>query len=314
MGALHLLGLAFILGAVTPAPAPRADAYQLFDRARLYWDAVSYPQAVAYDITIAVSRNSVLSSAHYHAVYDTSTNTPSVDPTSDEEKAHPYTPHGINLAINLFGGSIPVSAPQNTFDFLGVPVLSPNYCFAICQAAPHTVSEGSADLVREIRAEYNDPQPRRSPNPQSSSLKTIASVEVTHRHYAVTLAGIQVIRGHADYDLHLRPLSDPGKYRLRELYVNEKTFATDRLVTAGNFTAGDLAGTRWTVDFQQVDGAPYIASEVAQSGFELARRTYDTASVTFSAITTRSSMERFSGVSSFLTNSQTAPPELQEPQ
>lgn len=311
MGAFHLLGLTFILGVAGPSGG--RDAYQLFDRARLYWDAVAYPRRLSYDITIAVSRRSVLSSAHYHAVYDTATNTATVDPTSDEEKAHPYVPHGINTFIQLFGGSIPVSAPQNTFDFLGIPVLSPNYCFAVCRTAPHTVSESSEDLVREIRAEFNDPAPVRSPNPQRSSLKTIAAVEVTNRHYAVSLAGTQTIGGHVDYDLQLQPLSDPQKYRLRELYVNEKTFATDRLVTEGNFTARDLAKTRWTVDFQQIAGAPYIASEVAQSGFELARRTYDTASVSFTAIAAKATSESFSGVSSFMADDRTAPPELREP-
>jgi hypothetical protein len=290
----------------------QTDPYAIYDRAATYWDAASYPQSASYGVVIAVTRHSVVSTAHYHAYYDTSSNQVVLDAVSDEERAHPYVPHGINTRLNLFGGSIPLSSPQHTFDYLGVPLLAPNYSFGIARVPPHIAKTDSAELVREIRAEFHDPAPPRKQPAQKSGLKTIASVEVTHRHYVITLAGITTIGGHDDYDLRLKPISDPSVYRLRELWINADTFATDKLVTQGNFTADQLAGIPWTVMFVQIDGAPYIESEQSQSGFEFDRRIYDAASVTFTNIAARQ-IPSYAALSTFQTDVDTAPEVLREP-
>ena len=294
------------------------DPYAIFAAARQYWQTAVYPKNVAYGITVTVERGGVTSHTHYHASYDAEHNVVSVNPDSDEELAHPYTPHGINTFFNFFGGSIPMSAPQNTFDYLGVPRLAPNYSFGIVPSdeVPRTGLSGM-DLVREIRKEFHDPFPPQRQQ-HSSDLKTIALVVVAHRQYEIRLAGSQPLGNHDDYDLVLKPIADPGTYRLREMWVNEATYATDRVVTDGNFTADELGRVRWQTDFTQVAGAPFITQETALSGFMLNRRHYDAASVAFTNIVPSGRalaplIGTARGAASFATDARTAPPPLEEP-
>ena len=89
------------------------DPYAIFAAAQKYWQSAVYPKHLSYGITIAVTRDNVSSYAHYHASYDTSQN-----------------------RVSLFGGSVPLSVPQQTFDYLGVPMLAPNYSVAFTGVTP----------------------------------------------------------------------------------------------------------------------------------------------------------------------------------
>lgn len=290
------------------------DGYSVFALAQQHWRAEVYPQHVSYGIAVTVKRNGKISQAHYHAAYDAGLNRVVVNASSDEELAHPYTPHGINFGINLFGGRVPMSSPQFTFDYLGVPVLAPHYAFGIVpsDAPPNTV-RSDMDLVQEIRREFHDPMPARRQTANNGSLKTIAAVVVTHRVYDVQLVGTQPLDGHSDYHLALKPLLDPAMYRLREMWVNTSTYATDRVITAGDFTADGLTAIRWQTDYVQIGGATYIDTENALAGISLDRRQYDAATVAFTGITPTQSAAPYAELHSFMLNSQTAPPGLSEP-
>lgn len=254
------------------------DPYAIFAQARERWESARYPSQIAYDVAVNVTHAGVSSSAHYHVFYDAQTDRVRVNAVSDEELAHPYTPHGINTFFNFFGGSVPLSAPQHSFDYLGVPMLAPNYSFGIAPYVPPRAMT-SEELVREIRREFHDP-PKKTQQ-TGSSLPTIATVDVVRRRYVIALNGITELDGHSDYDLRLQPVRDPGTYRLREMWIDTKNFATDRLTSQGNFTYGGMTTVPWTVDFHDVAGVPYIASERTAESFKIDRRAYDTASVSF---------------------------------
>jgi hypothetical protein len=290
-----------------PPAAPMADPYAIFAAAQRSWQSAVYPQKASYEVTVTVSRNGVTSQGHYHAWYDALQNRVRVIGASDEELAHPYTPHGIKLGIL----GMPIGAPEHTFDYLGVPVLAPNYSFGLVPNGPVNTVQNSAQLVREIRREFHDPAPPR-PQPSDSGLKTIAEVVVAHRQYVITLSGTQMLNGHPDYHLTLRPVTSPGMYRLREMWVDTSSYAVDRIITDGNFTAGELGGVRWQIDYDHSSTAPFIASEKALSGFTLDRRHYDTAMVAFSEIHAVSDIP-FEWHSQFLTDPNTAPEILSEP-
>jgi hypothetical protein len=260
------------------------DPYAIFAQARERWENARYPAQLAYDVVVSVTHGGTASASHYHLYYDSRADSVKVNAVSDEELAHPYTPHGINTFFNFFGGSIPMSAPKHTFDYLGVPVLAPNYSFGIAPYGASATTVDSAELVREIRREFHDPPKPGTPAASNSPLKTIASVGVVRRHYIIELNGTASIDGHVDYDLRLRPVRDPGLYRLREVWVDTQTFATDRLVTQGNFVNGGMTGVPWTVTFRQLDGVPYIASESTSQSFTLDRRAYDGATVSFESV------------------------------
>jgi hypothetical protein len=258
-----------------------ADPYAIFAQARERWESARYPSQLAYDVVVSVTHRGTASTSHYHLYYDSRANSVKVNAVSDEELAHPYTPHGINTFFNFFGGAIPMSAPQHTFDFLGVPILAPNYSFGIAPYIAASSSIDSAELVREIRREFHDPPKPGTPAAANSPLKTIASVDVVRRHYVIELNGTTLVDAHQDYDLRLRPVRDPGAYRLREVWIDTQTFATDRLISQGNFVHSGMTGVPWTVTFRQLDGAPYIASESTAQSFTLDRSAYDSASVSF---------------------------------
>jgi hypothetical protein len=289
------------------------DPYAIFAAVQRSWQSAVYPRKMSYGVTVSVSGNAVTSQAHYHAYYDAAQNSVRVVPISDEELAHPYTPHGINFNLSLpLGGSIPLSAPQRTFDYLGVPVLAPNYSFGIVPNGPVNAMPSGMALVREIRKEFHDPFPPRVQQSNPNDLKTIAEVVVAHRQYVITLDGTQTLDGHPDYHLSLQPVTDPGTYRLREMWVETANYAVDRLITGGNFTSGDLGHVRWQIDYRQLGGAPFITSETCFGPVNLDRRHYESASIAFTAIAPISAIP-FETFSQFSTGTQTDPQPLTEP-
>jgi hypothetical protein len=82
------------------------DPYAIFAQARERWESARYPSQLAYDVVVSVTRRGVNTAAHYHLYYDAQANSVKVNAVSDEELAHPYTPHGINTFFNVFGGSL----------------------------------------------------------------------------------------------------------------------------------------------------------------------------------------------------------------
>ncbi|HKU66988.1 MAG TPA: hypothetical protein VJP85_04335 [Candidatus Baltobacteraceae bacterium] len=295
-----------------------ADPYAIFAAAQQHWQAEVYPKHLSYGIAVTVTRRGVTSQAHYHVRYDTADSRVTLAAVSDEELAHPYTPHGINFFYNISfyggGGGIPGSSPQHTFDYLGVPELAPNYAFGIVPsgAPPNTQLRGM-DLVREIRREFHDPLPPQRVRADSGNLKTIAIVIVAHRQYDIRLVGAEPLLGHIDYHLALKAVSDPAVYRLREMWVDASTYATDRVVTDGNFTAAGLTGVRWRTDFAQISGATFITTESALAGFTTDRRSYDSATVAFTGMTSMPTNAAFPMLHGFATDAQTAPAVLSEP-
>lgn len=73
--------------------------------------------------------------------------------------------------------------------------------------------------------------------PDLSDLKTIASVlSVAKPTYDIRLADVaKLTHGGAAYHLVLRPLSDPHRHNLRELWVNTATFNIMRAVMVGTY-------------------------------------------------------------------------------
>ncbi len=267
-----LLAALILIGASPLNKVARTDPYSILERARTYWESARYPEQLSYVVAVHVNIHGVPNNAHYHAYYDSITNEVRVNGISHEALDNPYTPRGIKTELHLFAGTIPLSTAEYSADYLGVPVLAPNYSFGIAKYVPPT-QINSQELVREIRREYNDPGPSQGPEPTSSGLKVIASVAASH--YVITLQGRDPIDVHQDYHLLLRPIRDPGRYRLREAWIDTTTFATDKLITQGNFVEGPGTAVPWTITFTQIDGCPYIATERTQASLAVGRRPYE---------------------------------------
>lgn len=253
----------------------QTNPYAIYAKARQVWEQARYPDLVAYVVHVTVTEAGSEKSNHYHLTYDALHDAVHVDPASDEERAHPHVvPPGPS--INLF--SIRVSRAEPRTDYLGVPLLAPNYSFGIAHYVPKGRLTGM-DLVREIRKEFHDPA--KATPPPSNGLPEIASVEAVAHDYDMKLAGIEPVAGHSDYHLVLHPMHDPKRYRLRDIWVNTQTYFTDRLVSDGNFVTGPGPGVDWTIDFAEIGGAPYIARESASAALRYPGATYTSAAVQF---------------------------------
>lgn len=257
------------LVSLQPATARPAltDPYQIFANARTYWIAQRYPAQLQYTIAVRALSGDTPEARHYAASWTAAANIPLVDPVSAEERAHPYRPPaGVAISI-LFIPIVNIGGPRHgtgiNTDLLGVPMLAPNYAFAIAPYVPPQ-KKTPAQIVGEIRAMYHDPLPAaRAEELSAAQLPTIAVVSAGTRHYTISLVGIEPYGNRADYHLVLTPLTDPRRYRLRALWIDTRTFATDKLAQDGNFASTLATRVPWTITFHDVGGARYIDTESA---------------------------------------------------
>jgi hypothetical protein len=259
------------------------DPYSIFERAERAWRSQHYPVAVDYMVHVETLRRQKPEERHYRSRWFALTNNVAVDPTSLEERAHPYhPPPGVDVSIFVPIGHIggPNEGTGTNGDLIGVPVLAPNYSFGIATYVPPEMLT-PAELVAEIRAEFHDPAPEKIAQLEQKYPKTIAHVFSSSSAYKVALVGIEQIGDHSDYHLSLSPTREPGKYRLRDIWVNESTFATDKLRTEGNFVDAGTASVPWTVTFQHIDGAVYIERETSERPI---RHWFDSIGVSFEGI------------------------------
>ena len=263
--------------------ATLSDPYQIFGMARARWGAQHYPEKIAYTVAVNVVESGARKTERYEAGYDAAEESLLVDPVSDREKAHPYyVPGGFGFNIALSGQG----RPDPDVDFFGVPFLAPNYSFGIGVTPRGSASPppDPMELVREVRAEFHDPlAPSRSvPVPAASpGLREIAAVSTRTRTYDINLVGIEPVNGTPAYHLILHPVRDPGRYRLRDLWIDTQSYDPRKLVEGLNFVRGPGTAVAWSVTFEQSGGASYIATETALAPTRLGRHHYSTVSIAF---------------------------------
>lgn len=255
----------FAVASLATGPA-QPDPYEIFARARAYWSTQRYPASLQYDVAVSVTENGKRKTERYAESFDAINDVIAVDPVSDYESAHPQKVSGINIGIALGPIPIPLGKPLSPVDWVGVPRLAPNYSFGMAPfvPAPTPTPFNSAALVDEIRREFHDPNPRASAESTATpGLSEIATVVAHNRDYQIMLLGTQTIDGHDCYHLALKPERDPGRLRIREAWIDERSYATWQLVDAVNFRRGPLTKMPWTIHFADVDGAHYIREEDA---------------------------------------------------
>jgi hypothetical protein len=234
---------------VTAAATPSPDPYALFSQTRAAVSAARYPDRIDYTIDVSGYDGSVARMNHYRATDRVAENVVKVGAMSVEEKASPPVPHGINVKFEawLYGAVIviPLGRTPASQDLLGVPLLTPTYSFGL-KYPPALLAL---------------PQPGAS----NSVLPVIAIVASQARDYAIDFAGLQTIDDVQTYDLRFRPLRDPRRNRLRELWAGVDDRLPRRALIAGNFTLAPLVDVPWTIDFSVIDGAPYIERERADA-------------------------------------------------
>ena len=89
------------------------------------------------------------------------------------------------------------------------------------------------------------------------------------REYDVALAGEEMLDARRVYHLTLAPLKQPKIYRLRDLWVDGRSFAIVKLKSDGAFANGPATGVPWTVSFGVDRGHWLIENEETASALLL---------------------------------------------
>jgi len=234
--------IAFIVAAVVagaaPPSTPSLSAGTIFAKARVAMYLRQYPRYVAYIIDI----QSTAFGKHYHegyrAMLRTHDNALVVKSTPVYTTNQPVSPYGFS-----FFGIDKEGKPQDHIEPpFGIPWMSAVYDFGL--ARPPSPKIGGEKQ-----------------NPDTEEARVMGRIDVTGGDYDVSLLGRENDDGADVYHLALRPLRDPDRNRLREMWVDAKTFDVRKLITYGIFSSGPPSTVPWTVTFIQLQGHWFIRQE-----------------------------------------------------
>lgn len=287
-------------GTAQTVATPQVDPYGVFARARGVWSTQHYPHFLAYTIAVNVIEGGVAKSKHYHLTYDAQTDKIQVNPVSDEEKSAPPVARGFLWHLQpkrqhqtLFDKK--VGNPGEAVDYLGVPMLAPTYSFGMKALSGSESGRDDDQLVAQIRQEFNDPVPLAKDRELASQgqRKAIADVTSRARSYVIRLVGIEAVDGQPCYHLALVPNGNPHVLRLRDAWIDTSSFQTRQIVTDGNFTGSNVP---WLISFENISGALYIVSEMAQAPIGVGEHRYEQASILFEGIAPTSAPTHLDGM------------------
>jgi hypothetical protein len=264
----------FIMLAIVATPAvlraaqpPVTDAEAIFERARTTWSNMSYPSLLDYRIAVHFIAGGATHVEHYTGEVEPASGECRVHAFSDEEAEHPTTPHGINVMLTFgLGGSTAFSTILNPAPkpvSFGMPDLSPLYSFG----------------MRTGKRLTDDDEP--------ATLKTIGRVITLARHYDVQFVERTSLDGTDVYHLALRPLTEPDRNRLRDLWIATATFDVVGARVLGNFTDRPATTIPWMIHFTTLNDATYIASETAEAPLPNRPLLFDAVTIEFESIAPR---------------------------
>jgi hypothetical protein len=246
-------------------------AEQMFEHARDVWSAAKYPKDVYYTVVISAEVKGKPRGVRYAAHADPSADAIAVHRFSEEEARDPYVARGINVAFKIklqdrTAFAAMLSGDEPTFDLLGIPRLSPFYSFGMRRSALRSaISAAVAPAASD-----------------TSGLKTIGGTTTRARDYDVTCGGLEPnTDGSSVLRLTLHPRRDPGRFRLRTIWLDPESFAVERIETQGNFTRDAPVTVPWLTTFVMRDGLPYIASEHAEASLRVDGRLLSNVEIQF---------------------------------
>jgi hypothetical protein len=249
--AIALLGAAKPEPTPTPPPTPEQIAgMKMWSAVRSAWGDSNYPRFTTYTVGISYQRDGKLVELHYQTFEDMRRDLVYARAFSAEEEANPKTPHGFNIGVGSLNGEGGIKVTHDRSDDpVGTLALGVNQDYRI----------GRAD--REIRAQTDAFDAA-----DSSSLPEIGrTANAAKPDYDVRLAGVATENGVQVAHLVLRPLKDPHQYIIRDLWVKTDGNVVLRARLSENFNQGPLHDTSWLVTYVQIDGAPYIKTETAET-------------------------------------------------
>jgi len=109
---------------------------------------------------------------------------------------------------------------------------------------PRYVPDVAFRLVpRNARAFDDSLADAAEPEPSGPPLLTIGHATVSAKRYAVGLVGTERLHDHDVYHLLVKPLFDPARNSVREMWIDTNSFATWQLVDEAHYSVGPAGGT-----------------------------------------------------------------------
>jgi hypothetical protein len=224
-----------------PPSTPSLSAGTIFAKARVAMYLRQYPRYVAYIIDIQATAYGKHYHEGYRAYLRTHDNALVVKSTPVYTTNQPVNPYGFSF----FGIDKEGKPSDHIEPPFGVPWMSAVYDF---------------DLARPPA-----PKSGETPAPEVDEARVLGHVEVSGGDYDVSLLGRETDDGVDVYHLALQPLRDPDRNRIRELWVDAKTFDVRKLITYGIFSKGPPSSVPWTVTFIQLQGHWFIRQETTSA-------------------------------------------------
>ena len=268
-----LLG-ASSLGAAPPSADPSA-ADLLFTRAREARSQSAYANYAVYATVVRFRRGTHTIASTWDTVEDLRRRIVHARSLSREEAAHPHTSRGTNLAISLGPSGVPgpgelpkvgrILNPAPPDDGIGQLTFAADQDFGLALNAPPIGA--TADMSQVSKS--------------VTTLTQIGRTGTITSTYEVSDLGDVDDGGVALHHLGLRPLREPRRFRLRELWTDAKTSLPVRAVVAGIGNHAPLQDVSWRVEFAQIEGGTYLLRETALAPLDTSRGRLDDVTIAF---------------------------------
>ena len=262
--------------AASPPVASPADA--MYASARRARSESAYARYAVYSTVVTFRHNGHQVVSTWDTVEDLRRRLVHSHALNREEAAHPHVPHGTNIGVGVGpSGILPpgvmppkgkTTNPEPTNDPIGQLTFAVDQDFGLALTAPPIAATANMSEVAST----------------VSTLQKIGRTGTIARTYDVTDLGDITENGVVLHHLGLRPLRDPHRYRLRELWLDAKTSLPLRAIVAGIGNRWPLDAVDWRVDFKQLEGGTYIARETALTPLNTDGGRLDEVTITFAEL------------------------------
>jgi hypothetical protein len=237
------------------SPAP-SQAEVLFARAVNVVDNDARAPYATYAVVVTVVNNGRRVVSSWQTTEDITHGIVLASSFSDEERANPTTPHGVNVvahrrfqlsaprsfnagldpSANLGLNSNPVN-PERTDDAVGPVALAVDQNFGLTPRRAYRIANDERTVVEG-----------------ADELAVIGRTGTTAPRYRVALLDTEGGVAH----LELTPLRDPYYNRLRELWIDTQTAYVRDAIVQGVGDRAPFDRARWHVTFDRRQGAMYV--------------------------------------------------------
>jgi hypothetical protein len=223
---------------LTRASSPPAGTFmsgpEILRRTRVLLQSLRYPPFISFVVNVRATIGSKPFAESFQSIVRTRDDIVATHTIPFASTNKPENPYGTDIMI--FGLRFHPGHSQNHEEPFGVPQISPLYSFGL---------RPPGEILPSLFP---------TPEPEATDIRTLGRIETFAQDYEVTLAGIEPYAARYAYHLALRPVHDPGRYRLRDIWIDTKAFVPRKLRSAGIFPQGLASSLTWDVSYTIVNG------------------------------------------------------------